>query len=170
MGAGAAPHRSHLLLLCHSWSVPFAAVCRCWLPRARRRLLFDWAPSCEPLVYVRKRLFPQELAIAISDEAASAENDSLEALLAGRVMHPVKWDVLANSSRFDDYMRDQAQTWPQSWSGCVPDDPISLLSSDSSWHKTLQGHTDVREVCAKQHVRVACNSTEAKRERDFRMG
>ena len=49
--------------------------------------------------------------------AASTAHDA-----AGmRLLHPFKWDILVNASRFDEYAADQAAQFPRAWFGCLPD-------------------------------------------------
>ena len=77
------------------------------------------------------RSFKAEMKLLVGSEQRASDEAHL---LAGRVMHPIKWDVLADTSRFLNYTNDLAEQWPQLWSGCWmdPKSPTSVFFRMSS--------------------------------------
>ena len=106
--------------------------------------------SCPAILLARQELEAAHGGLA-DGSAASTAHDAASM----RLLHPFKWDILVNASRFDEYAADQAAQFPRAWFGCLPDGqaawqrrPYPTDVSRGSWclHQTPD--------CGRENARV----------------
>jgi len=121
--------------------------------------IFDWTASCVPLAYVRIHLFPNEpLSRRLGTGLRQVNVSSAEsAQLVQTVMHPIKWDSLADDEKFRTFLSEQADVAPGQWSGCTPPTSTGPTGGQAKWHLSLAAHVELYELCEWAGAYASCD-------------